>query len=51
VLYFVQSSHSEQVNVGLSPTYDRPAQYYLVFRNRSGDAAKKIVQSEFSVDF
>jgi hypothetical protein len=51
VLYFVQSSHSQQVNVGLSPTYDRPAQYYLVFRNRSGNAGKKIVQSEFSVDF
>lgn len=51
VVYFVQSSHSQQVNVGLSPTYDKPAQYCLVFRNRSSDAGKKIVQADFSVDF
>jgi hypothetical protein len=51
VLYFVESSHSQQVNLGLSPTYNKPAQYCLVFRNRSGDAGKKIVQADFSVDF
>jgi hypothetical protein len=51
VLYFVESSHSQQVNFGLSPTYDKPAQYYLVFRSRSSEAGKKIVQAEFSVDF
>jgi hypothetical protein len=51
VLYFVQSSHSQLVNIGLSPTYDKPAQYYLVFRNRSSDGGKKIVQADFSVDF
>jgi hypothetical protein len=51
VLYFVESSHSQQVNFGLAPTYDKPAQYCLVFRNRSGGAAKKVVQADFSVDF
>jgi hypothetical protein len=51
VVYFVKLSHSQQVNFELSPTYDKPAQYYLVFRNRSSDAGKKIVQAEFSVDF
>jgi hypothetical protein len=50
VLYFVQSSHSQQVNFELAPTYDKPAQYCLVFRNRSG-GAKKAVQADFSVDF
>lgn len=50
IIFFVQSSHSQQVNFTLSPTYDKTAQYYLVFRNRSG-AAKKVVQAEFSVDY
>ena len=49
-LYFVESSHSQQVNFDLAPTFDQPAQYYLVFRDRSG-VAKKIVQADFSVDF
>lgn len=51
VLYFVESSHSQQVDFGLAPTYDKPAQYCLVFRNRSSGAAKKIVQADFSVDY
>jgi hypothetical protein len=50
VLYFVESSHSQQVSFDLAPTYDKPAQYCLVFRNRSGPA-KKVVQANFSVDF
>lgn len=51
VLYFVESSHSQQVNFELAPTYDKPAQYCLVFRNRTGGTAKKVVQADFSVDF
>jgi hypothetical protein len=51
VLYFVQSSHSQQVNFELAPTFDNPAQYCLVFRNHSGGATKKIVQADFSVDY
>jgi len=51
VLYFVESSHGQQVSFGLSPTFDKPAQYCLVFRNRSTDVGKKFVQADFSVDF
>jgi len=51
VLYFAESSHGQQVSLGLSPTFDKPAQYCLVFRNRSTDAGKKFVQADFSVDF
>ncbi len=51
VLYFVESSHGQQVNFGLSPTFDKPAQYCLVFRNRSTEVGKKFVQADFSVDF
>jgi hypothetical protein len=50
VVYFVQSSHSQQVNFDLSPTFAQPAQYCLVFRNRSG-GPKKIVQADFSVEY
>jgi hypothetical protein len=30
---------------------DKPVQYYLVFRNSSASAAKKVVQADFQVDF
>jgi hypothetical protein len=51
ISYFVQSSHNQQVNVTLSPTFDKPARYCLVFRNRSGGVARKNVQADFSVEF
>lgn len=50
VLFFVESSHSQQVQVDLAATFDRPARYCLVFRNHSGGEAKKIVHAEFRVD-
>jgi hypothetical protein len=39
------------VSFGLPATLDRPVQYYLVFRNSSSSAAKKVVQADFQVDF
>jgi hypothetical protein len=35
----------------LPATLDRPAQYYLVFRNSTRAAGKKVVQADFRVDF
>ena len=50
-VYSVDSSHDQDVSLGLPATMDHPVQYYLVFRNSSSSAAKKIVQADFRVDF
>jgi hypothetical protein len=50
-VYSVDSSHDQDVSFGLPATLDRPVQYYLVFRNSSSSAAKKVVQADFQVDF
>ena len=42
---------SQEVAIGLPPTFDQPAKYYLVFRNNSGKAAKKVVRADFHIDF
>ncbi len=51
VVYSVDSSHEQDVAFGLPATFDKPAQYYLVFRNSPGHAGKKVVQADFRVDF
>jgi len=51
VVYSVDSSHEQDVAFGLPATFDKPAQYYLVFRNSSGHAGKRVVQADFRVDF
>ena len=51
VVYFVESSHSQQVDIELAPTYDKAAPYCLVFRNRTTGTPKKVVQADFSVDY
>ncbi len=51
VLYSVDSSHEQDVSFGLPATFDRPAQYYLVFRSSSSTAVKRLVQADFRVDF
>ncbi len=51
VVYSVDSSHEQDVAFGLPATFDKPAQYYLVFRNSPGHAGKKVVQADFHVDF
>ena len=50
-VYSVDSSHDQDVSLGLPATMDHPVQYYLVFRNSSSSAAKKIVQADFHIDF
>jgi hypothetical protein len=50
-LFSADASHEQDVNVSLPPSQDQPRKYYLVFRNSSGGAAKKLVQADFTVDF
>jgi hypothetical protein len=51
VVYSVDSSHDQDVSLGLPATQDQPVQYYLVFRNSPTSPGKKIVQADFRVDF
>jgi hypothetical protein len=51
VVYSVDSSHDQDVSLGLPATLDQPVRYYLVFRNSSSRAGKKVVQADFWVDF
>jgi len=51
VVYSVDSSHDQDVSLGLPATLDHPVRYYLVFRNSSSKAGKKVVQADFRVDF
>ena len=51
VVYSIDASHDQDVSFGLPATLDRPVQYYLVFRNASSSAGKKVVQADFRVDF
>lgn len=50
-VYSVDASHNQDVNFGLPSTMDRPAHYYLIFRNNAGTSSKKVVQADFRVDF
>ncbi len=49
VVYSVDSSHDQDVSLGLPATLNQPVRYYLVFRN--SHAGKKVVQADFQVDF
>lgn len=51
VVYSIDASHDQDVTFGLPATRDHPVQYYLVFRNASSGAGKKVVQADFRVDF
>jgi hypothetical protein len=48
-VFAAEDARSQEVNTGLPPTMDRPARYYLVFRNNS--KGKKLVQADFRVDY
>ena len=41
----------QEVNTSISPTFDKPAKYYLIFRNNSRPGGNKVVQADFRVDF
>jgi hypothetical protein len=51
VVYSVDSSSDQDVSLGLPATRDQPVRYYLVFRNSSARAGKKVVQADFRVNF
>ena len=51
VVYSVDSSHEQDIAFILPATFDKPVQYYLVFRNSAGHAGKKVVQADFRMDF
>src|SRR5271168_2177024 len=51
VVYSVDSSHDQDVSLGLPATQDQPARYYLVFRNNPSSPGKKVVQADFRIDF
>jgi hypothetical protein len=51
VVYSVDSSHEQDIAFVLPATFDKPVQYYLVFRNSAGHAGKKVVQADFRMDF
>jgi len=50
-LFSVEDSHNQAVNFDLPPSLNHPAKYYLVFRNSSPKAGKKVVQADFRIDF
>ena len=50
-LFSAESTHDQEVNLGLPVSQDHPQKYYLVFRNASMAEGKKLVQADFTVDF
>jgi len=50
-VFSADDSHEQEVNTALPPTLDNPANYYLIFRNNSHAAGKRMVQADFHIDF
>ena len=50
-VFSADDSHAQEVNASLPPTINQPAKYYLIFRNNSRAAEKKLVQADFRLDF
>jgi len=50
-LFSAESTHDQEVNLGLPVSQDQPQKYYLVFRNSSSGEGRKLVQADFTVDF
>lgn len=50
-LFSAESTHDQEVNLGLPVSQDQPQNYYLVFRNSSSREGRKLVQADFTVDF
>lgn len=49
--FSADDAHDQEVNFTFPPTLDRPARYYLVFRNGAPGKVRKLVQADFRVDF
>lgn len=50
-VFSADDSHEQEVNTSLPPTLDNLANYYMIFRNNSRAAGKKMVQADFHIDF
>jgi len=50
-IFAAEDAHDQEVNTSLPPTRDKAVKYYLVFRNNSRSATRKIVQADFTIDF
>jgi hypothetical protein len=50
-LFSAESTHDQEVNLGLPVSQDQPQEYYLVFRNSSSGQGRKLVEADFTVDF
>jgi hypothetical protein len=50
-VFAAEDAHDQEVNFSFPPTLDRPARYYLVFRNGAPGKVRKLVQADFRVDF
>jgi len=50
-IFSADDAHDQEVNTALPPTVNQSAKYYLVFRNSSPKAGKKVVQADFRIDF
>jgi len=50
-IFSADDAHDQEVNAGLPLTINQPARYFLVFRNSSPKAGKKLVQADFRIDF
>lgn len=50
VLFSVEASHNQAVNVDLPASMDQPVKYYLIFRNAVGGPSK-IVRADFRVEY
>ena len=50
-VFSAEDAHDQEVNFNMPPTFNQPTKYFLVFRNNTAKADKKIVQADFRVDF
>ncbi len=50
-IFSAEGAHDQELNTRLPPTFDKPAKYYLVFRNAAPNTGKKVVQGDFRIDF
>jgi len=48
-IFSVEASHNQSVNLDLPASFDRPVEYYLVFRAAKG--VPKVIEADFRVDF
>jgi hypothetical protein len=51
MIFSVDASHDQGVDVSLPPSINQPEKFYLVFRSSPGSDPKKVVQADLQVDF